>query len=99
MGLDYVNYMAASEPTSYEEAIVVSDADTWLQAMRSETDSIKENDTWELVTLLARRNPLPCKWVYRYKYVSGSDRPKYKAQLFTRDSSKNMASTTTRSSL
>ena len=25
--------------------------------------------------------PLLCKWVYRYKYVSSSDEPTYKAQL------------------
>ena len=36
---------------------------------------------WELVELPARRKPLPCKWVHRYKCVSGSERPKYKAWL------------------
>ena len=33
LGLDYVNYMDAGEPTSYEEAIVAPDAKPWLQAM------------------------------------------------------------------
>ena len=27
------------------------------------------------------RKPLPCKWVFRYKYVSDSEKPKYKAWL------------------
>ena len=36
--LDYVNYTDASEPSSYEEAIVLPDAKPWLQAMKSEMD-------------------------------------------------------------
>ena len=59
--------------------ITTPDAKTCYKAMISEMDSIKENDTWELVPLLIGRKPLPCKWVYRYKYVFGSDQPKYKA--------------------
>ena len=43
--------MDVEEPSSYKEAIVASDANTWLQAMRSEMDSIKENNTWALVKL------------------------------------------------
>ena len=32
----------------------------------------------------ARRKLLPYKWVYMYKYVSGSDKPKYKARLIAK---------------
>ena len=84
LGLDYVNYTDANEPTSYEEAIVSPDADTWLQDMQSELDSIKENNTWELVELPAKWKPLSCKWVYQYKYVFGSKRTKYKAWLIAK---------------
>ena len=49
--------------------------------MKSEMDSIYANDTWELVPLPANKKALPCKWVFRYKYVSGTDKPKYKARL------------------
>ena len=80
-GLDYVNYTDVGEQSSYEEAIVVPDADTWLQAMQSKMDSITDNKTWEFVKLLAGRNLLPCKWVFRYKYVSDLVKPKYKARL------------------
>ena len=44
-------------------------------------DSIHQNQTWELVELLPGRNPLPYKWVFRYKYVSDLNTPKYKARL------------------
>ena len=56
--------------------MAATDAETWLQAMKSEMDSIHKNQTWELVELPAKRNPLPCKWVFQYKYVSDSEKPK-----------------------
>ena len=49
--------------------------------MKSEMDSIHQNQTWELVELPAGRKPLPCKWVFRYKYVTDSNKAKYKARL------------------
>ena len=49
-------------------------------AMKSEMDSIYTNDTWELVSLSVNKKPLPCKWVYWYKYVYKSEHAKYKAR-------------------
>ena len=34
-----------------------------------------------MVKLLAGRKSLPCKWVFRCKYVSDSEKPKYEARL------------------
>ena len=34
-----------------------------------------------MVELPVGRKPLPCKWVFQYKYVFGSEKPKYKARL------------------
>ena len=68
--------MDASEPSTYEKAMAASDAETWLQAMKSEMDSIHKNQTWDLVELLARRKSLPYKWVFRYKYVFNLEKPK-----------------------
>ena len=79
--LDYVNYMDTRKPSSYEEAIAALDVDKWLEAMKSEMDSIHQNQTWELVELPAGRKPLPCKWVFRYKYVADLEKPKYKSRL------------------
>ena len=63
-GLDYINYTDAKEPRSYEEAITALDAETWLQTMKCEMDSIHQNQTWDLVELPIGRNPLSCKWVF-----------------------------------
>ena len=83
-GLNYVKYTDAWEPSSYEEAIAVPDVEPWLQAMKSKMDSIHQNQTWELVALPTGRKSLPCKWVFRYKYVSDSNTPKYKARLIVK---------------
>ena len=37
-----------------------------------------------MVELLAGRKPPLCKWVFRYKYVSDSEKPKYKARLIAK---------------
>ena len=47
-------------------------------------DSIHENNTWELVELPTGRKLMPYKWVFRYKYVSESEKPKYKARLVSK---------------
>ena len=44
-GLNYINYTDAGEPHSYEEEIATQDAEPWLQAMKSEMDSIHQNQT------------------------------------------------------
>ena len=59
-----MTYTNKCEPCSYAEAIAASDADTWLQAMRSEMDSIQQNKKWELVELPIGRKLLPYKWVF-----------------------------------
>jgi ATP-binding cassette subfamily B (MDR/TAP) protein 1 len=47
--------------------------------MESEMNSIRANETWDLVELSRNRKALPYKWVYRLKQVSDSSSPKYKA--------------------
>ena len=65
-------------------AMAALDADTWLQAMKSKMDSIHKNQTRELVELPVGRKLLPCKWFFRYKYVTNLEKPKYKAQLVSK---------------
>ena len=39
------------EPTNYEEAMMSPDSDKWLEAMKSEIESMYENKVWTLVDL------------------------------------------------
>lgn len=42
----------------------------WKQAINVEMEALKKNKTWELVKLLAGKNPVECKWVYAVKYIT-----------------------------
>ncbi|KAL0361329.1 UNVERIFIED_CONTAM: hypothetical protein Sradi_3817400 [Sesamum radiatum] len=56
-----------NDPRTYEEAISDIDSNKWLEAMRSEVDSIGSNQVWTLVDLLKDVKPVRCKWVYKRK--------------------------------
>ncbi|KAG8499182.1 hypothetical protein CXB51_005634 [Gossypium anomalum] len=55
------------EPRTYQEAVVSPDSEKWLEAMRSEMDSMYENQVWTLVDPPERVKPLGCKWVFKKK--------------------------------
>jgi len=68
-------------PLSFLEAISSSDANLWEQAIRTEIDSIKKNNTWTLVDLPKGANPIGCKWIFKKKYNPNGSIVKYKARL------------------
>ena len=81
LGQNYVNYMDVGEPCNFDEACRTPDANLWHIAMKSEMDSLYAHDTWEIVPLPTNKKALPCKWVFSYKYVLGTEQPKYKSRL------------------
>ena len=52
-------------PLTYTDAVMSRDSDRWLNAMRSEIDSIYDNQEWTLVEASQGVNPIGCKWVYK----------------------------------
>eukprot|EP01018_Ginkgo_biloba_P004765 Gb_08791 [translate_table: standard] len=52
----------------------------WEQGMKEEMDSLIQNQTWDLVRLLAGKRALQNKWVYRLKEEDGGKK-RYKARL------------------
>jgi hypothetical protein len=48
--------------------------------MKEEMDSLVNNQTWDLVQLLAGKRELQNKWVYRLKVEDGG-KERYKARL------------------
>ncbi|KMQ82031.1 retrotransposon ty1-copia subclass, partial [Lasius niger] len=42
-------FMASSEPATVQDALKAEDSDKWREAMKSELDSLMENQTWTLV--------------------------------------------------
>nr|XP_016499719.1 PREDICTED: uncharacterized protein LOC107818252 [Nicotiana tabacum] len=54
-----------SAPSSYREATLNP---TWQAAMTQEFDALHANHTWDLVPLLAGKQAIGCKWVYKVKH-------------------------------
>ncbi|KAK8705025.1 hypothetical protein V6N13_048636 [Hibiscus sabdariffa] len=55
------------EPKTYQEAVSSPDSEKWLEAMRSEMDSMSENQVWTLVEPPEGIKPIGCKWVFKKK--------------------------------
>ncbi|KAK8704956.1 hypothetical protein V6N13_048568 [Hibiscus sabdariffa] len=55
------------EPKTYQEAVSSPDSEKWLKAMRSEMDSMSENQVWTLVEPPEGIKPIGCKWVFKKK--------------------------------
>ena len=55
------------EPTTYTEAMMGLDSDKWLQAMKSEMESMYQNQVWTLVNPPDDIKPIGCKWVFKRK--------------------------------
>ena len=77
---DFVMLTDCGEPSCYKEALQREDKAKWELAMKSEMDSLKKNQTWDLVQLPKDKIALPCKWVYRLK-VTPDAKSRYKARL------------------
>ena len=58
---------AESDPYTYEEAMNDIDAHYWVQAMKSELDSMYSNQVQDLVEAPNGIKPVGCKWVYKRK--------------------------------
>ena len=69
------------EPTTYKQALVSPNSDKWLEAMKSEMESMSENKVWTLVDLPNGVKPIGCKWVYKIKTDKDGNAYIYKAKL------------------
>jgi hypothetical protein len=83
---DYVTYFTNEEimpdPMTIEEAMSRPDKELWKQAIQSELQSLKENDTWMLVDRPKNQKILGTKWVFKTKRNADGEVERYKARLF-----------------
>ena len=70
-----------NEPTSYGEAMVGPYSDEWLEAMKSEIESMYENKVWTLVDLPDDRQAIENKWIFKKKTDADGNVTAYKARL------------------
>ncbi|KAH9703748.1 Integrase catalytic domain-containing protein [Citrus sinensis] len=70
------------EPKNYKEAIHGPYKDEWKKAMDEEIDSLKKNNTWELVKRPANSRTVGCKWIYKVKDgLTATEPRRFKARL------------------
>ena len=69
------------EPATYSEAMMDPDSKKWHVAMRSEIDSMGENQVWNLVDPPNGVRPIECKWIYKKKKDMDGNVQIYKARL------------------
>ena len=69
------------EPETYKQAMNSKDASKWLEAMKSEMQSMKTNQTWDLVKLPPGRKLVDCRWTFKIKPNEAGGACRYKARL------------------
>lgn len=69
------------EPKTYQEAIKSDEKEQWLAAMQDEIESMRFNQTWELVPLPQNVSPIGSKWVYKIKRNADGDICRFKARI------------------
>ncbi|PKI78474.1 hypothetical protein CRG98_001114 [Punica granatum] len=62
-----VLFIDNDEPTTYAEAVIGPDSEKWLEAMRSEMESMYTNQVWTLVDPPEGGKPIGCRWVFKKK--------------------------------
>ena len=50
---------------TYSKAVMSSDSDKWLNAMKSEIDSMYANQVWMLVDVPEGVTPIGYKWIFK----------------------------------
>ena len=53
----------------------------WINAMKDEMKSMKDNNVWDLVELSEGVKPISCKWIFKMKMDSKGNIERYKACL------------------
>ena len=69
------------EPLTYAEAMMDPSSEKWQSAMKSEIDSMNENQVRNLVDLPDGHRTIECKWIYNKKIDMDGNFHIYKARL------------------
>ncbi|KAL0427776.1 UNVERIFIED_CONTAM: Retrovirus-related Pol polyprotein from transposon RE2 [Sesamum latifolium] len=73
-----------NDPKTYGEAMSDIDSDKWLEAIKSEMDSMGSNQVWILVDPPKGIRPVGCKCVYKRKFEADGGVTAFKARLVTK---------------
>ncbi|KAB2595492.1 hypothetical protein D8674_030942 [Pyrus ussuriensis x Pyrus communis] len=80
-GPDFIAFLSENEPRTFKEAMSSSKAPLWKEAIKSEMESILENNTWELVDLPPGSKLIGHKWIFKKKLKADGTIDKFKTRL------------------
>nr|CAN61880.1 hypothetical protein VITISV_018026 [Vitis vinifera] len=69
------------DPISVSQVKQSSDSEKWIEAMKDEMKSMKDNGVWDLVELPKSVKPIGCKWIFKTKRDSKGNIVRYKERL------------------
>nr|CAN75475.1 hypothetical protein VITISV_006889 [Vitis vinifera] len=69
------------DPISVSQVKQSSDSEKWIEAMKDEMKSMKDNGVWDLVELPKGVKLIGCKWIFKTKRDSKGNIVRYKAHL------------------
>ncbi|KAL6348428.1 hypothetical protein AAG906_005736 [Vitis piasezkii] len=86
---DYVVYLQEHEfdmgleddPISVSQVKQSSNSEKWMEAMKDEMKSMKDNGVWDLVELPKCVKPIGCKWIFKTKQDSKGNIVRSKVRL------------------
>ena len=73
-----------SEPRSAKEALLSENKEEWKKSMDDEIESLKKNNTWDVVPKPPDANIVSCKWVFKTKRNAEGNVERHKARLVAR---------------
>ena len=68
-------------PTTYQEAVSSPNSEKWLEAMKSEMQSMYDNQVWTLIDPPEGIKTIECKWVFKKKTDLDGNVNTFKARL------------------
>ncbi|RVW87693.1 Retrovirus-related Pol polyprotein from transposon TNT 1-94 [Vitis vinifera] len=69
------------DPISISQVKQSSDSEKWIEVMKDEMKSMKDNSVWDLVELPKGVKPIGCKWIFKIKQDSKGNIVRYMARL------------------
>ena len=69
------------EPLTYIDAINSPMKDKWINAINSELNSLKENNTWSEIRLPPEKHKIQTRWLFKIKKDINNNPVRYKARL------------------
>ncbi|CAF0996295.1 unnamed protein product [Brachionus calyciflorus] len=83
--LEYLNLFESDknneEPTTFDEAINFPMKKNWNEAIKSEINSLEENDVWSFAKLPDGMKTIKTKWLFKIKRNAKNEPVRYKARL------------------